>query len=54
MAAEKSAMRTFLRQMYFGHSVKARVFRYALIAFDLDHNRLFHCFVRARPGAPSS
>jgi len=35
MAAEKSAMRSFLRQMYFGHSVKARVFRYGLIAFDL-------------------
>jgi len=35
MAAEKAALRTFLRQMYFGHSVKARVFRYVLLAFDL-------------------
>jgi len=35
MAAEKSALQTFLRQMYFGHSVRARVFRYVLLAFDL-------------------
>ena len=35
MAVEKPALQTFLRQLYFGHSVKARAFRYGLLAFDL-------------------
>lgn len=35
MAAERSALRSFLRQVYFGHSVGARVFRFGLLAFDL-------------------
>ncbi|WP_298962103.1 ion transporter [uncultured Roseibium sp.] len=35
MAAETFSLKTILRQLYFGHSTKARVFRYALLAFDL-------------------
>ncbi|WP_236042592.1 potassium channel family protein [Roseibium aggregatum] len=35
MAADKMAAQTFLRQLYYGHTVKARIFRYALLFFDL-------------------
>ncbi|MES0810080.1 ion channel [Roseibium sp. SCPC15] len=54
MAVEKPALQTFFRQLYFGHSTKARAFRYVLLAFDLitigyfivssvlDPNRVHH------------
>lgn len=35
MADEKPVFQTFLRQLYYGHSTRARVFRFALLAFDL-------------------
>ena len=35
MAAEKSALKTGLRQLYFGHSTRARIFRFTLLAFDV-------------------
>ncbi len=35
MAAEKQVLQTFLRQLYFGHSTRARLFRYFLLTFDL-------------------
>ncbi|WP_299809536.1 ion channel [uncultured Roseibium sp.] len=35
MAEAMSGLRTFLRQLYYGHSTKAQIFRYALLAFDL-------------------
>ncbi len=35
MAAEKPALQIMLRQIYFGHGTRARIFRYALLAFDL-------------------
>ncbi|WP_395173371.1 ion transporter [Roseibium alexandrii] len=33
--AEKSDLQSRLRQLYFGHSYTARIFRYVLLAFDL-------------------
>jgi len=35
MAALRAALRTRLRQMYYGHDTRARVFRFSLLAFDL-------------------
>lgn len=35
MASETSGVKGLLRQLYFGHTLKAKIFRYALLAFDL-------------------
>ncbi|GAA0780613.1 ion transporter [Roseibium denhamense] len=35
MAADTPAIQTFLRQLYFGHTTRARAFRYGLLLIDL-------------------
>ncbi|MEP1932185.1 MAG: ion transporter [Roseibium sp.] len=35
MTADNSALQTFVRQLYFGHTTRAKTFRYVLLAFDL-------------------
>jgi voltage-gated potassium channel len=35
MAAQEAALRKTLRQIYYGHDTRARVFRFLLLAFDL-------------------